>query len=99
MFARDNKGVTKQVSVPKKLVNKTKLTDDQITELARLSVALEKHYFFPQDSEFAVNGESIYIVQTRPITTTESNNNSAVEASARKKETTLELDRRANSVI
>ena len=30
-------------------------------------------------------------MQTRPITTTGSNNNSAVEASARKKETTLEL--------
>ena len=30
---------------------------------------LEKHYFFPQDSEWAIENGEVFIVQTRPITT------------------------------
>lgn len=48
---------------------KPKLTDDEIVKLAELSKKLEKHYFFPQDSEWAIEGKNVYIVQTRPITT------------------------------
>lgn len=70
MLSRDKNGVTKEMSVPKSKVEKRKITDEQITELARLSRELERHYYFPQDSEFAVSGNDIYLVQTRPITTT-----------------------------
>ncbi|HUD19093.1 MAG TPA: phosphoenolpyruvate synthase [Patescibacteria group bacterium] len=48
---------------------KTKLTDEEIVAIANLGKRLEKHYYFPQDSEWAVEGGKIYLVQTRPITT------------------------------
>lgn len=46
-----------------------KLTDSQILEIAKIGKQLEKHYFFPQDVEWAVEKGHIYIVQTRPVTT------------------------------
>lgn len=46
-----------------------KITDAQIIALYKLGRKLEKHYFFPQDSEWAIEGKNIYLVQTRPITT------------------------------
>ncbi len=49
---------------------RAKLTDAQILKLADLGQKLEKHYYFPQDSEWAIEKGAIYIVQTRPITTT-----------------------------
>jgi len=51
--------------------SKTKLSDKEILTLAKLGKQLEKHYYFPQDSEWAIEGKHIYIVQTRPITTIE----------------------------
>jgi len=48
---------------------KQKITDDQIVEVAKLGIELEKHYYFPQDIEWAREKGKIYIVQTRPITT------------------------------
>jgi len=48
---------------------KTKLTDEEIIELAKLGKRLEKHYYFPQDSEWAIEDGKVFIVQTRPITT------------------------------
>lgn len=59
----------KKVNVPKEKINERKLTDEQIIEVARLSAKIHQHYFFPQDSEFAVEGGKVYLVQTRPITT------------------------------
>jgi len=59
----------KKVSVPAKKVNVPKLTDEQVIEVAKLSIKVQQHYFFPQDSEFAVENGKIYLVQTRPITT------------------------------
>lgn len=50
--------------------SKQKLTDKQIQEIADLGKRLEKHYFFPQDSEWAIEDGKLYVVQTRPVTTT-----------------------------
>jgi pyruvate,water dikinase len=50
--------------------NKIKLSDKEILDLAQLGKNLEKHYYFPQDSEWAIENGKVYIVQTRPITTT-----------------------------
>ncbi len=47
------------------------LKNHQIERLAELAIKLEEHYQKAQDIEFAVEGEEIYIVQTRPITTIE----------------------------
>jgi len=59
----------KKVKVPEKKIDVPKLTDDQLVELAKLSIKIHQHYFFPQDSEFAIQNGKIYLVQTRPITT------------------------------
>jgi pyruvate,water dikinase len=48
-----------------------KITDDIILQLARIGKTLEEHYDFPQDVEWAIEKGQLYIVQTRPITTTE----------------------------
>ena len=60
---------TKEVSVSKKLQSKVKLNDDEILKLAKIVDSLQKHYYFPQDSEWAKEKGKIYIVQTRPVTT------------------------------
>ncbi len=59
----------KEVKISAKEGAKQKITDHQIVELAKLSRKLEKHYYFPQDSEWAIEKGKIYIVQTRPVTT------------------------------
>ena len=46
-----------------------KITDHEILILAKLAAKIEKHYFFPQDIEWAREKKDLYIVQTRPITT------------------------------
>jgi pyruvate,water dikinase len=47
-----------------------KITDADIILLAKLGKQLEDHYQFPQDIEWAKEGGKIFIVQTRPVTTT-----------------------------
>ncbi len=46
-----------------------KLADDLIVQLARISKKLEEHYNHAQDSEWAVENNTVFLVQTRPITT------------------------------
>ncbi|MFH1662850.1 MAG: phosphoenolpyruvate synthase [Chloroflexota bacterium] len=48
---------------------KQKITDDDIIRIAKLGMRIEEHYHFPQDIEWAKEGDDIYIVQTRPVTT------------------------------
>lgn len=45
------------------------LKEYEIKKLAETSLKLEAHYKKPQDIEFAIEGEDIFIVQTRAITT------------------------------
>ncbi|UQA56835.1 PEP/pyruvate-binding domain-containing protein [Polyangium aurulentum] len=44
-------------------------SDAMVLELARLGLRLEKHFGCPQDVEFAFQGGSIHLLQSRPITT------------------------------
>lgn len=46
-----------------------KLTDEEIIKVAMLVRDIEEHYFFPQDIEWAIEADHVYIVQSRPITT------------------------------
>lgn len=46
-----------------------KLDSETTRKLAELVVRIEQHYDFPCDIEWAVEGEALYIVQSRPITT------------------------------
>jgi len=45
------------------------LKEYEIKKLAEISLKLEHHYKKPQDIEFAIEGEDIFIVQTRAVTT------------------------------
>lgn len=64
------KGVeNKEIAVPKEKSAKQKITNEQIITLAQLAKKLEHHYYFPQDSEWAIEHDTIYLVQTRPVTT------------------------------
>jgi pyruvate,water dikinase len=45
------------------------LADDRVLELAVLAMAVEEHYGSPQDIEWAMADSSVWLVQSRPITT------------------------------
>ncbi len=49
--------------------NQPKLTDHETREIARIGKQVEQHYGRPQDIEWALEGGSFYIVQSRPVTT------------------------------
>lgn len=67
-MVREGEGNT-QRKVPKSRQDKRKLSDKQAEDVAKLGKQLQKHYFFPQDSEWAIENGKLYVVQTRPITT------------------------------
>lgn len=46
-----------------------KISDAHILALAKIGKKLEGHYYFPQDCEWAIEKNQLYIVQTRPVTT------------------------------
>lgn len=66
------KGVeTKEIKVTSKLQDKQKIEDKEIVLLAKYADKLQKHYYFPQDIEWAKEKGKLYITQTRPVTTIE----------------------------
>ncbi len=58
-----------KVPVPPNRQQMQKISDEDIINLARIGKLLEEHYKTPQDVEWAKEGKSLYIVQTRPVTT------------------------------
>ncbi len=66
---------TKNVELKLKKENgsKQKITDKQIIEIASIGKKIEKHYYFPQDIEWAIEGNKVFITQSRPITTIDEN--------------------------
>jgi pyruvate, water dikinase len=62
-------GGNKIIALSKDAGSKQKVTDDLVLKVADVGCQLEKHYFFPQDVEWAIEDGHVYIVQTRPITT------------------------------
>jgi pyruvate,water dikinase len=53
--------------------NTQKLADKHIVDLAKLGVKIENYYKVPQDTEWAVENDKIYFVQSRPVTTLKKN--------------------------
>src|SRR3989344_5604976 len=68
-IVRNKAGANVHISTPKDKLDGQKLTDEQIVKLATLGHKVEKHYGSPQDMEWAFEGGSFYMVQSRPITT------------------------------
>ena len=58
------------VDVPAEMRNRFSLTDEDVTQLARYAVLIEKHYARPMDIEWGKDGIDglIYILQARPET-------------------------------
>jgi pyruvate,water dikinase len=59
---------TREVEVPRFLRQQASLTDDQVSEMARLTLALEAAMGHPVDVEAAFAGSELYLLQCRPIT-------------------------------
>ncbi len=70
MLYRDsNTGRTTKRILPDEKANSQVLTEEEIKKLSYIALQIEDHYKSPQDIEFAIEDNNIYIVQTRPITT------------------------------
>jgi pyruvate,water dikinase len=89
-MVREGEGNT-QRKVPKSRQDKRKLTDKQAEDVAKLGKQLQKHYFFPQDSEWAIENGKLYVVQTRPITTVDATNTKNEEVKTQAKAITGKL--------
>ena len=68
MTVRTGNG-TEERPVPAAKRCKSTLSKRQVTELARLGMAIEHYYGAPQDIEWCFAGGRFYVVQVRPITT------------------------------
>ena len=66
---RDDQGGVEEVEVPEDLRNAPVLTEAERKTLVDLAIQAENFYGKPQDLEWAVEGEKIYLLQSRPITT------------------------------
>lgn len=61
---------TRSEEVPEAMRNQQALTGEQISTLASILDRLHRLYKRPQDIEFAVYKDRIYLLQVRPVTTT-----------------------------
>lgn len=60
---------TKEVPVPADRRTAPVLSDAEISKLANFAKLSEEHYEVPQDVEWGIVGDEIFILQSRPITT------------------------------
>jgi pyruvate, water dikinase len=70
-ITRDAGGGKVEIKLREEKAKSRVLKNHEIRSLAETSLKLEKHYQKPQDMEFAIENEELFVVQTRPITTSE----------------------------
>lgn len=58
-----------EVPIPRPMRKQQALSDAQVVEVAHLARALERHMGWPVDIECAYQGETLYLLQCRPIST------------------------------
>ncbi len=66
---RDEKGNNVERAISPELQTRQAITEAQAKELARFGQKIEEHYGNPQDIEWAIEKDVIYIVQSRAVTT------------------------------
>jgi len=64
-------GVERQEDLTAEEAGRRVLDDDAILALARMALKADDHFGEPQDMEWAIEGDSLFLVQSRPITTLE----------------------------
>ncbi len=64
---------TGEVKVPNSKKDRKKIDAAMAIKIAKIGQKLHNHYGKPQDIEFAIDKGKLYVVQTRPITTIETN--------------------------
>ena len=69
LASKDLEKANIRVDIPAAKQALQKLSDKDIIALAKIGKKIEDHYDFPQDIEWAKDGKSLFIVQTRPVTT------------------------------
>ncbi|HEX6052826.1 MAG TPA: phosphoenolpyruvate synthase [Gemmatimonadaceae bacterium] len=70
MLERDEQtGETVRRTLPPDKANAPVLSDEEVRAIAELARRDESHYGVPQDAEWAMERDRLYLVQTRPITT------------------------------
>lgn len=65
----EESGETTNVEIPEEKRDERVLTDGEISQLVELGERVEEHYDTPQDVEWAITGEKVFMLQSRPITT------------------------------
>ncbi|MCU4801015.1 phosphoenolpyruvate synthase [Halobacteria archaeon HArc-gm2] len=68
MYVRDG-GETVERAVPDEKREQRVLDDDDVDRLVTLGERIEDHYETPQDVEWAIYDDDVYLLQSRPITT------------------------------
>jgi pyruvate,water dikinase len=65
----DGKKGTREVELPQEKQDVSALSEEEVKKLAEFGRIAEEHYGSPQDIEWAIVKDRIYILQSRPITT------------------------------
>lgn len=96
MFTKDQStGKTVEESVLVEKQQSQVLTEEEITELVQVGERIEDHYGTPQDVEWAIVDDEIFVLQSRPITTistmTEGNEASAAKTNPSSNESDSEV--------
>ncbi|MEN6610521.1 MAG: phosphoenolpyruvate synthase [Methanoregulaceae archaeon] len=82
---------TKINDVPAARQNAQVLSDEEVAKLATFGKIAEDHYGIPQDVEWGIVGKTIYILQSRPITTIGNTKTSASSVSEKSCDTKILL--------
>ena len=63
---------TKTLDIEPERQDKQVLSDEEVKRLATYGIVSEEHYGVPQDMEWGIVGDQIFVLQSRPITTIKS---------------------------
>ncbi|MEE9564096.1 MAG: phosphoenolpyruvate synthase [Candidatus Hydrothermarchaeaceae archaeon] len=70
MFTKDRKtGKTVKVKLKGKKRTEQVLNEGEMKKITKFCIDIEKHYGSPQDIEWAIKNNKVFLVQSRPITT------------------------------
>jgi pyruvate,water dikinase len=69
IIVRSTDGGTVTLDLEPEFASAQVLDDDEIARLVEVGLRLEDEFGSPQDVEWAIEGDDLYVLQSRPITT------------------------------